>query len=198
MTQRDLWNERYRAKGDVWGVEPNVFVAQRLADLEPRSMLDLGCGQGRNAIWLAQQGHTVTGVDVSDVATAQAAEIASSLGVEVRFVAADLAEWEPEAGAFDLVLLAYMQAPEPMRKAIHSKADRALAPGGKVFVVAHHRENLEHGAGGPPMPEVLFDEAQLAADFAGYEVEENAMVERWVEAAETNALDLLFIGVKPG
>ncbi|MCP4307350.1 MAG: methyltransferase domain-containing protein [bacterium] len=200
MTQRDLWNERYGQRGAVWGVDPNEFVADRLGDLSPRRVLDLGSGQGRNAIWLARQGHAVTAVDVSDVATDQAAQMAAAAGVEVEFIAADVAVWEPEAESFDLVVLAYFQGPEAMRKAIHHKARRALVSGGRVFVVAHHRDNLEHGFGGPPMIEVLFDEADVAADFAGFGIIENAKVVRHVEKDDVvgDALDLVFLAVKPG
>jgi SAM-dependent methyltransferase len=200
MTQRDLWNERYGQRGAVWGVEPNQFVADRLGGIPPCRVLDLGSGQGRNAIWLAQQGHQVTAVDVSDVATAQGAEMAEAVGVEVEFVAADVVAWEPDAESFDLVVLAYFQAPEAVRTAIHHKVVRALAPGGRVLVVAHHRDNLEHGFGGPPMIEVLFDEEGVAADFAGFEIAENARVVRHVEKEDVSgdALDLVFLAVKPG
>mgnify|MGYP001820854630 CR=1 FL=1 len=196
MTQREIWNDRYRDRGAVWGVGPNVFVADRLAHLEPGRALDLGCGQGRNAIWLAKQGHTVTAVDVSEVATAQGAEIAAASGVEVDFIAGDLQTWEPPDASFDLVLLAYIQAPPEIRKELHAKAGRALAPGGRVVVVAHHSENLENGVGGPPMPEVLFDQDMLAADFAGLEVIENNRVLRRVEMDDVggDAIDVIFIG----
>jgi SAM-dependent methyltransferase len=199
MSQRELWNERYEQKGHVWGAGPNQFVADRLAGLEPCRVLDLGSGQGRNAIWLAQQGHEVTAVDVSDVATGQASSLAKEAGVEVSFVAADLATWEPPPGSFDLVLLAYLQAPEVGRRLIHDKATAALASGGSVFVVAHHRDNLTQGIGGPPLPEVLFDEEMLAADFAGFEVLENARVLRHVSQGDVagDAIDVIFFAKKP-
>lgn len=198
MNQRDLWNERYNEKGSVWGAAPNQFVEDRLAGLEPCRVLDLGSGQGRNAIWLALQGHTVTAVDVSDVATAQAAEIAASVGVAVEFIAADLESWQPLGGTYDLALLAYMQAPETMRKSLHAKAARALRNGGRVFVIAHHSDNLEHGIGGPPVPEVLFDEEMLIADFSDFEVVEVGRVIRHVERGDVKgeAIDVLFHGVK--
>jgi SAM-dependent methyltransferase len=199
MTQRDLWNTRYAERGAVWGIGPNEFVAARLSGKAPRRVLDLGSGQGRNAIWMAQQGHTVTAVDISDVATAQGREIAAEAGVDVEFIAADLATWEPPAAAFDLVVLAYLQAPEPSRRALHAKAERALADGGEVLVVAHHRDNLEHGVGGPPMLEVLFDETALAEDYSSLEVIENQRVIRRVDkdGQTGDAIDIVFIGRKP-
>ncbi len=196
--QRDLWNERYEAKGSVWGLAPNQFVATELVGLEPCRILDLGAGQGRNAIWLAARGHQVTAVDVSDVAMQQAAELAERAGVEVDWVTANLSDWEPERQRFDLVLLAYMQAPPPLRVGLHNKAAAALVPGGRVFVIAHHKDNLEHGVGGPPMIEVLFDEG-IADDFPGFEVETNTQVRRHVEKGDVSgeAIDLLLIATKP-
>jgi 2-polyprenyl-3-methyl-5-hydroxy-6-metoxy-1,4-benzoquinol methylase len=199
MDQRELWNDRYRDKGAVWGAEPNQFVAEYLEDLEPCRILDVGAGQGRNAIWLANRGHRVTAVDISDVAVAQAREIAREAGVEVEFIAADLAEWEPPTEAYDLVLLAYIQATAAERKLIHAKARRALAPGGRVFIIAHHLDNLDHGIGGPQSPDRLFDQDMMAEDFAGFTIEENRSVVRRVDkdGVSGDAIDLLFRAVKP-
>jgi SAM-dependent methyltransferase len=190
-----MWNERYRERGALWGTAPNEFVVDRLSAVAPCRALDLGAGQGRNAIWLAQQGHLVTAVDVSDVAMAQGSQIAAQAGVEVDFVAADLETWEPSPEEFDLVLLAYLQAPEQARRALHAKAARALAPDGLVVVVAHHVDNLEHGFGGPPMKEVLFDEEGLADDFADLEVIENSRVIRHVakDGEVGDAIDIVFM-----
>jgi SAM-dependent methyltransferase len=167
--------------------------------MSPRRVLDLGSGQGRNAIWMAQQGHQVTAVDISAVATAQGSEIAAEAGVEVEFIAADLGEWVPPLAAFDVVLLAYMQLPEPSRRALHVNAMQALAAGGRVLVVAHHRDNLENGVGGPPLAEMLFTEDELASDFAGLDVVENNRVLRHVDKDDVvgDAIDIIFIGEKP-
>jgi SAM-dependent methyltransferase len=199
MNQRDLWNDRYRQKGSVWGAEPNQFVVEYLSDLEPCRVLDLGTGQGRNAIWLAGRGHRVTAIDISDVAIAQAKEIAGAAGVEVEFIADDLERWQPEPESFDLVLLSYIQVVEPARKLIHSKVATALAPGGTVFIIAHHIDNLEHGIGGPPLPDRLYDENTIAGDFPELDIIENKAVIRHVDdgASSGDAIDLLVRAVKP-
>lgn len=156
-------------------------------------MLDLGCGEGRNAIWLAVQGHDVTGVDVSDVAISRASAIAEEIGVPVTYLAADVQTWEPEPESFDLVVLAYMQAPPQIRPALHGKVAGALAPGGRVFLIAHHKDNASKGVGGPPK-HVLFDEDELAGDFSGFLIAENTTVVRRVETGDASgeAIDLLF------
>lgn len=194
MTNRDRWNHRYAERGALWGAEPNRFVAERLAGLAPCRVLDLGAGQGRNAIWLAQQGHDVTAVDISDVAMGQARELATAAGVDVDFIAADLSQWEPEPAAFDLVLLAYLQMPAELRAVVHEKAAAALKPGGEIFLVGHHVDNLVSGVGGPPDPAMLFCEEDLAADFAEIEIIENRKVLRPVADGTVagNAVDIIF------
>lgn len=175
------WNERYKAATELYGAEPNQFLATELSGLSPRRVLDLACGQGRNSVWLAMQGHEVTGLDLSEVGIRQAQDLASRVGVEVDFQTCDiLSEFEPTP-SFDLVVLSYLQLPPPMRVVAHQKVVASLAPGGEVFLIAHHADNLEHGVGGPPMPEVLFAEPQLAEDFAALEVTRNEKVFRDVE-----------------
>jgi SAM-dependent methyltransferase len=199
MTNRDLWNARYAEKGSAWGREPNQFVAARLGGLSPCRVLDLGSGQGRNALWLAAAGHRVTAIDVSDVATAQARAEAEARGLDVEFLAADLETWQPEPGEYDLVLLSYIQVPVTTRRIVHAKADRALRPGGRLFIVAHHRDNLEHGIGGPQHPDRLYTEYELESDFPGYRVEQSGPVIRHVArpGEEGDAIDVIFDAFKP-
>jgi SAM-dependent methyltransferase len=196
---RQRWDERYANKGSVFGAEPNRFVAEHVAGLSPSRVLDLGSGQGRNAVWLALQGHTVTAVDLSQVATEQAREFAAEAGVDAYFIAADLLTWEPEPESFDLVLLSYLQLPKAARQTVHAMALRSLAPGGTVFLIAHHRANLERGVGGPPSPEVLFTEEEIGADFADCEIVRLEEVLRPVDVdgEKHEAIDVLLIARKP-
>ncbi len=195
---RGYWNERYGAQGNMWGAEANRFVAGELDGLTPRRVLDLACGQGRNAVWLALQGHAVTAVDVSDVAIEQARRTAAQAGVDVDFQVHDLLEWSPLENAFDLVVLSYVQLPESMRRKVHRDAVGALAPGGRVFLIAHHHDNLEQGFGGPPSADVLYDEAQLAGDFGSLRIVRNERVLRPTEkdGASGTAIDILLIAEK--
>lgn len=196
--RQGYWNERYAQRGMLWGAEANQFVVRYLADFPPGTVLDLASGQGRNAVWLAARGHIVTAVDVSSVAAAQAARVAEETGVEVNFVTADLLEWEPDT-VYDLVVLSYLQVPSELRRAVHEKAIRAVAPGGAVFVVAHHLDNLEHGVGGPSDATVLFTEEDLAEDFATLDIEVLERVLRHVESEEVtgDAIDVAMLARKP-
>src|SRR6188508_206246 len=108
---RDGWNRKHGEAPLLFGAEPNRFLVAEVSDLQPGRALDLACGSGRNAVWLARQGWQATGVEFSDVALEQARGLAAERGVEADWLEADLREWEPPAGAFDLVAVLYLQLP---------------------------------------------------------------------------------------
>ncbi len=140
---RNEWNERYRSTELVWSAEPNRFVVAEVADLEPGRVLDLAAGEGRNAIWLAEQGWRATAVDYSDVALDKARELAARRGVELVTALEDVTTFSPSPGAYELVLVAYLQLPEPDRSAALGRAVDAVAPGGTLLVIAHDEANIE-------------------------------------------------------
>jgi SAM-dependent methyltransferase len=191
---RSVWDARYRS-GDVWGPAPNRLLAELVADLPRGSALDLGSGQGRNALWLAELGHDVTGLDLSPVAIDQARAAAAERGLDVRFDAVDLASWDPGGQVWDLVVSSYLQLDEPTRRLVHAAAAQAVAPGGRLILIAHHRDNLERGVGGPPTPRVLYTEEMLAGDFDGLVIERNEQVTRSTD--EGDAIDIVLVAVRP-
>ena len=197
----EAWNERYATRGMVWGTQPNRFLAEYATGLTPRRILDLGCGQGRNAVWLATQGHRVTGIDLSPVAIDQSRTLAADHAVEVHFEVANVVEdWMPPTGAFDLVILSYLQLPPHDRRVAHAKATQAVAPGGTIWLIAHHSDNIMDGVGGPQYQEVLFDESALADDFSDLDLLQNQKVYRDVEGEDGRvrvALDILAVAIKP-
>jgi SAM-dependent methyltransferase len=182
------WDARYAAEPSLWGVEPNQFVRSRLADLDPGVALDLACGNGRNAMWLARRGWQVTGVDISGVALEQAAARSAALGVDVDWQHGDVREWAPP-GSVDLALIAYLHLPLPELIGVLQAAGRVLRPGGRVFYVGHARTNLERGYGGPADPGVLTEIADLATAAAGLRVRELVHLLRPTDAG--NAIDIL-------
>ncbi len=164
------WDRRYAAKDLVWSAGPNRWVEEVAADLPPGRALDLAAGEGRNALWLAERGWTVTAVDFSAVALRRARSLAGQrLGAaadRVTLVEADLADYVPD-GRYDLVISAYLQVPAALRaRALRTAAD-AVAGGGLLLVVAHDSDNLAHGTGGPQDPAVLYTAGDAAADIAG-------------------------------
>ena len=192
---RSLWDARYEAKGALWGAEPNQFLAEIAEVLEPGTALDLGCGQGRNSLWLASRGFEVTGLDLSSVAIEQAKAVAAELDLDASFESVDLTTWDPAGRVWDLVVLTYLHLSHERRPVVHAAARRAVAPGGRLVVIAHHLDNFENGVGGPPVPELLFTEQQLAGDFSSLKILRNQKVIRTTE--EGDAIDLVFVGAMP-
>lgn len=159
---RSDWDARYAASDLVWGAEPNRFVEAELCGAAARGRaLDLACGEGRNAIWLAERGWRVTAVDFSEVAIERARKLAERRGVAVEWRCEDLAAYVPPAAAFALVLIAYLQVPWPAMQAALARAADALAPSGELMMIGHARRNLEEGFGGPRHESVLWDPPAL-------------------------------------
>jgi SAM-dependent methyltransferase len=181
---RHDWDARYAATDLVWSAEPNRFVEAETVGLRPGRALDLAAGEGRNAIWLAERGWTATAVDFSGVALEKASNLAAARGVTIEVVEADVTTYVPEPGAFDLVLVAYLQTPAADRREWLGHAVAALAPGGTLLIVGHDRENLEHGYGGPQDAEVLATPDELAAALDGLLVEKAERVERTVDTPD--------------
>ena len=161
------WNERYAASELVWSAEPNRFVAEIVAPLEPGSAVDIAAGEGRNAIWLVQRGWTVLATDYSEVAISRLRDRAAALLGEwadrLEAVVADATLPVPDAEARDLVLFSYLQLPpEQMSQALRAGL-ASVRPGGHLVVVGHAGRNLEHGWGGPSERAVLHDPDEVLA-----------------------------------
>lgn len=187
---RDAWNQRYSTSDYVWKVTANQFVEEHLADLTPGRAIDLGAGEGRNAVWLAERGWQVVAVDFSPVGLEKGARLAADHGVEVEFVEADATTYDPPQ-LVDLVLLAYLQLAEDDRRTVLEHVRSWLAPGGAVFVVAHDRSNVSEGYGGPPTPDVCYTVEETLEVLDGLEFPIAHVAERTVttDAGERIALD---------
>ncbi|MGA2837787.1 MAG: class I SAM-dependent methyltransferase [Acidimicrobiales bacterium] len=167
------WDRRYSGDELVWTSTPNQFLVAEAVGLQPGRAVDLGCGEGRNSIWLAEQGWEVTGVDFSSVGLAKAKRFASLWGVQVTWIESAVEEWTPQPEGFDLVAMCYLQLSQPNRSETLAIAASAVAPGGTLLVIAHDVDNLTRGYGGPPNPDVLYrvsDVTEAAVD-AGLTVE---------------------------
>jgi SAM-dependent methyltransferase len=183
----------------MWSAGPNATVRDLVAGTAPGRALDLACGEGRNALWLASAGWEVTGVDFSRVAVDRAGRLAAERGLAARFIHADLGEWAPPTAAFDLVLLAYLQVPAALRGTVLEAATAAVAPGGTLLWVAHDVDNLERGHGGPRDPAVLSTPEGVAAHLSGLRVTRAERIERPVDtdAGPATAIDTLVLAVRP-
>lgn len=192
------WDERYAAADLVWSAGPNRTVANEVAGLTAGDALDLGAGEGRNAIWLAEQGWTVTAVDFSAVGLAKAESIARQRGLPLTTVVADVTGYHPER-TYDLVLIAYLQLPWTQLQKVLTTAAAALAPEGTLLLVAHDLTNLAAGVGGPQDPAVLQTPNQVAAALPGLRIQKAERVRRPVEINGTtrHAIDTLVHAYAP-
>ena len=187
------WDERYRAHGLVWGGPPNRWVVEELEDAAPGRALDLACGEGRNALWLAAHGWRVTAVDFSAVAIGKARELDGKRLVE--WVEADATAYSP-AQPVDLALLSYLQLPADQRRRAIRRAAAALVPGGLLLVIAHDSRNLTDGTGGPQDARVLYSAPDVIADLegTGVVIDRAEEVLRPIADTERPAIDVLVRG----
>jgi SAM-dependent methyltransferase len=181
------WDARYASSGAVWSLTPNAWIAETLASLEPGTAVDLGAGEGRNALWLASLGWEVTAVDFSAVGLATGASRAAGLGLDVEWVTADAVSWvSPQQ--VDLVVISYLQLPADALAIAIGNAAGYLAPGGTLALIGHDRANT---VGGPRDPAVLHTVAELRAAASALDVVECRQVERMTPAGV--ALDTLLV-----
>ncbi len=139
-----FWDERYRAADRVWSGNPNPHLITTAAGLPPGDALDVGAGEGADAVWLASRGWRVTGVDVSGVALEKAAGHARDAGVEVTWERADVRGWDPAPRRYDLVSVQFMQFPRPALDEVHRRLAAAVRPGGTLLIVGHHPDSHGH------------------------------------------------------
>ena len=190
----DFWDARYAAAAasddTVWSLEPNAWVAATVGELPVGTAVDLGAGEGRNALWLASLGWRVTAVDFSSVGLKTGRGRAESLGLDVTWVTADATTWlAPEP--VDLVVMAYLQLPVEALAAAVARATESLAPGGTLALISHDRDNLTRGVGGPQEPTLLTTVGELTAAASGLTIERCELFER-VTAAGT-AIDTVLV-----
>jgi SAM-dependent methyltransferase len=195
--RREDWDRRYAKVENLWAVKPNRFLVGEVGELAPGRALDLACGEGQNAIWLASLGWDVTGVDFSEVAIAKARTRAEREGVNVDFLSADLNEYEPEPAAFDLVLVLYLHISRDERRSVLARAVEALAPGGTFVLVGHDLTNITEGVGGPSDPGIHVTPDEVASELPGLVIEKAERVFRDVTGEERDAIDALVRARKP-
>ncbi len=191
-TDSEAWDRRYACRELVWTSQANRFLVEEVAGLTAGRALDIACGEGRNAVWLAERGWLVTGVDFSQVGLEKARALADERGVRADWIAADLLDYAPEPQAFDLVLVFYLQVPGPQRRSILRNVATALARSGLLLVVAHDGRNLQDGYGGPRDPAVLYTPADVVGDLegSGLVIERAETVTRPVQTAQGERLAL--------
>ena len=196
---RERWNRRWAGERANAATTPSAFLIAETESLPPGRALDVACGAGRNAGWLARRGWRVTGVDFSEVALGAARELARAAGVEVEWIEADTVTWTPPARAYDLVAVMYLQLPAEERRAALAHAASAVQPGGTLLVVGHDLLNLTEGVGGPTQADVLFTPDDVIAEIGDLAIEKALRVRRAVDGggAARDAIDALVRARRP-
>jgi SAM-dependent methyltransferase len=170
MNEFARWEARFSAPDFVFGTEPNEFLRSQ-AYLLPRSgkVLAIADGEGRNGVWLAQQGLDVLSIDFSPAAQAKVRALAKERGVSLRVECVDVIAWDYPENAFDVVAAIFIQFANPAeRQRIFAGIRRALKPGGLLLMQGYRPEQLNYKTGGPSAVENLYTEAMLAQEFADF------------------------------
>ncbi|WP_243293850.1 class I SAM-dependent methyltransferase [Geothrix mesophila] len=168
---REFWDTRYSEAELIYGAEPNDFLKEMAPRIPPGPVLGLGEGQGRNAVYLATLGHAVTAVDQSPVGLARARELATSRGVTLSTVVADLAEFDMGSAPWSGIISIFCHLPSVLRRDLYPRCAAALAPGGVFILEGYTPRQLEYGTGGPKEPDLLGTLDELRSLLPGLELE---------------------------
>ena len=167
----DFWNFRYAEPGYAYGTEPNAFLVSQKKYFKPGGKaLAVADGEGRNGVWLAQQGLDVLSVDVSEVGLRKTRGLAADRGVAIHTEKADLTAWQWPEQQFDVVAAVFIHFPPEVRARMHRRMFEALKPGGVLIFEAFTPAQLNYKSGGPPVLEMLYTADMLRIDFTGGEI----------------------------
>lgn len=166
------WNERYLGEDYLFGKEPNAFLASQKQQLKPgMRVLSVADGEGRNGVWLAQQGAEVLAVEASPRALEKARQLAAERGVSLSYECADLLQWDWGTDRFDVIVAIFIQFAAPAQRAqLFAGMRQALKPGGLLLLEGYRVEQLAFGTGGPKDVENLYTAELLRDAFAELEI----------------------------
>ncbi|TDM05472.1 MAG: SAM-dependent methyltransferase [Ideonella sp. MAG2] len=168
---QSFWNERFAAPGYKYGTAPNAFLVEQAAAWPaPRAVLAVGDGEGRNGVWLAEQGHQVLAVDYAQTGLDKALALAQQRSVppgRYATLCADLAAWQPAPQSTEAVVLIYCHLASALRRPAHRHLARSLKAGGVLVLEAFHPTQKGRPSGGPQDVDMLYTLDDLRADFAG-------------------------------
>lgn len=178
MSKRQMWNDRYADKDLIWSAGPNELFAREVKNLRPGKALDVACGEGRNAVWLAEQGWDVTAIDFSDVAIEKGRQIAARREVNVNWITEDVSSWQLPRREFDLVAVLYLHTTIDEREQWLENVISSIKPSGTFIYIAHDIDNIKTGVGGPQDPTLLPTMAEITSALKGFSIENAGVIER--------------------
>jgi cyclopropane fatty-acyl-phospholipid synthase-like methyltransferase len=166
MSELERWQTRFRAPGYAFGKEPNGFLKAHAALLRGRkTALSVADGEGRNGVWLAEQGLDVTTIDFSPAALEKSRALAAERGVKLRSEVADVTTWRWPVAAFDVAVAIFIFVAPAERPAFLANLKNALNPGGLLLMQGYRPKQIEYRTGGPSDPARMYTRAILEAGF---------------------------------
>jgi SAM-dependent methyltransferase len=168
LSEAREWNERYGESDRLWIPDADPSLKKAVADLAPTDALDLGCGEGRNALFLARAGFRVTAVDFADVALDRLHAVAANEGLTIETICEDMFAYLALPHTFNFVVLANIHPPRQERLYLYQHLNRIVAPAGWLYIIGHHVDSF--GIAGPPNKDLLIDEEEIRTSFPGFVV----------------------------
>jgi cyclopropane fatty-acyl-phospholipid synthase-like methyltransferase len=169
----EFWESRYAEDGFAYGTDPNTYLASFAATFQKGNrVLVIGDGEGRNGVWLAQQGCEVVSIDQSQVGLDKAQILAAEKNVKIETICADLSSWDWPESEYDAVVIIYVHFPPDIREQLHHKVVAALKTGGQLIMESFTPEQLNYESGGPPVLEMLYTAEMMQNDFKSLEIQQ--------------------------
>jgi SAM-dependent methyltransferase len=173
-----MWDERYSAQEYAYGTNPNKFLEANVSSIPKGKVLSLAEGEGRNAVFLAKQGYSVTAVDASLVGLNKARKLAEDNGVIVEFIHTDLAEYDLGENKWDGIVSIFCPLPSSIRKQLYKKVEAALKRNGVFLLEAYTPAQLKYGTGGGNSVDVMQSKESLSLELAGLKFKHLIELER--------------------
>jgi SAM-dependent methyltransferase len=174
------WDERYAEDGFAFGTEPNDFLREVADQLPVGRTLCIGDGEGRNGVFLAELGHTVTTIDLSPVGVLKARRLAAEHGITIDAHVADLEQYDIGSGKWDCIVSIFCHLPSDLRHRVHRAIPDALASAGCLVFEAYRKANIGRGVGGPQNADMTVELEELLEDI-GLEHRVEILIGREVE-----------------
>jgi SAM-dependent methyltransferase len=178
----DFWNARYKESEYAYGLEPNDFLKSKINSLKPNSkILCLAEGEGRNAIFLAENKHQITAIDYSEEGLNKLKSLAKERNVIVKTICADLNQYKIEPNQWDAIICIFGHFPIELRKAVFKQVYTGLRKNGVFLMEAYHKDQLKYKTGGPQVADLLYSKEELQNDFSEFE---NISIETFIKEIE--------------
>lgn len=195
-----MWDERYSSEEYIYGKDPNEFLANAVGKIPKGRVLCVAEGEGRNAVFLAEQGYEVVAVDSSAVGLEKARKLAEERGVSIQTIVCDLAHFDIEPESWDGVVSIFAHVPPQVRKELHKKVVNGLRSGGVLILESYRPDQLKYKTGGPPSAEFMMTLEGLEQELKGLDFDYGVELDRDVVEGKFHTgkgAVVQIIGVKP-